>query len=283
MVYDEFKNKKSFEDNGFFISENIYTHEDMEDVFFTFYDICLSFINKNKIKNSFPDTQDVSYPDDMKVLDNLVISILNHDKEILGEVYDAFSYSLAFFRFLSNKKIESITKELLSQVSKSALYGWTNRMRIDPPGDERRTYGWHQEIFYTLPESRFIQTWCPILRDTSASNGTILVKKGSHKEGIPHQTWSDIPGKATQILIDDDITKKYETLQIEMRIGEVLFFDGHLAHKSGYNSTSDEVRFSLVGMWHNIGTKGFRAPKPNFELRSISPKEYFSRHMNSRS
>ena len=53
------------------------------------------FYNKNKIKNSFPNTQDVSYPDDMKVLDNLVLPILNHDKEILGEVYDAFSYSLA--------------------------------------------------------------------------------------------------------------------------------------------------------------------------------------------
>ena len=33
-----------------------------------------------------------------------------------------------------------------------SLYGHTNRCRIDPPEDERRTYDWHQETFYTIPK-----------------------------------------------------------------------------------------------------------------------------------
>tara|TARA_B110001469_G_C9455206_1_gene229721 strand:- start:225 stop:686 length:462 start_codon:yes stop_codon:yes gene_type:complete len=153
-------------------------------------------------------------------------------------------------------------------------------MRIDPPSDERRTYGWHQEIFYTIPDTKFLQTWCPMMRDTTIENGTIEIKKGSHKEGIAKQTWNEIEGRAIQIIIDPEITNKYKTIPLEMKVGDVLFFDGHLAHKSGQNSTKDEVRFSLVGMWNDTSYRGFNAPKPNFISRTISAKEYFDQIMD---
>ena len=75
------------------------------------------------------------------------------------------------------------------------------------------------------------------------------------------------------------ITNKYKTISLEMKVGDILFFDGHLAHKSGINSTKDEVRFSLVGMWHDTSYKGFNVPKPNFISRTISEKEYFDQIM----
>ena len=90
------------------------------------------------------------------------------------------------------------------------------------------------------------------------------------------QQWNEIEGRATQIIIDKDITDKYETIQLEMKVGQVLFFDGHLAHQSGHNSTKDEIRLSLVGMWNDVSHEGFRAPLPSFESRTISAKEYFS-------
>ena len=273
--------QNAFNKYGYYIEDNVYSLQEMEDVFFTLYDICLSFVKKNKYKfnNHFPDTSSLSYTNDMKVLDKILMEIFVKDKQLLGEVYDAFSYSLVFMRFLSNKKVESISQELLGLDNKKALYGWTNRMRIDPPKDERRTYGWHQEIFYTLPHTRFLQTWCPMLRDTTISNGTIEIKSGSHKEGIARQQWNDIEGRATQIIIDKDITDKYETIQLEMKVGQVLFFDGHLAHQSGHNSTKDEIRLSLVGMWNDVSHEGFRAPLPSFESRTISAKEYFAEKM----
>ena len=51
------------------------------------------------------------------------MEIYTKDKQLLGEVYDTFSYSMVFMRFLSNKKIESITQELLGLDNKKALYG----------------------------------------------------------------------------------------------------------------------------------------------------------------
>lgn len=282
MINSAHKRPKDFFDEfGYFIEDDVYSYKDMEEIFYNFYDICLSFVLKNKIDNTFPDTSSLSYPDDLKMLDKIVMKIFLTDTKLLGEVYDAFSYSLVFFRFLSNRKIESITHELLGMVSKKALYGWTNRMRIDPPKDERRTYGWHQEIFYTIPNTRFLQTWCPMLRDTTISNGTIEIKKGSHKEGIAKQSWNEIEGRATQIIIDKGITDRYETIQLEMKVGQVLFFDGHLAHRSGHNSTKGEIRFSLVGMWNDISYEGFRAAQPSFQSRTISAKEYFNQKMKN--
>jgi ectoine hydroxylase-related dioxygenase (phytanoyl-CoA dioxygenase family) len=64
-----------------------------------------------------------------------------------------------------------------------------------------------------------------------------------------------------------------------METGDVLFFDGHLFHKSGSNSTEDEIRFSLVGMWNNINESSFRGPKPNFLQRtSLTAKEYWQKN-----
>ena len=40
---------------------------------------------------------------------------------------------------------------------------------------------------------------------------------------------------ATQIIIDPKITNKYETISLEMKVVDLLFFDGHLAYKLGEN------------------------------------------------
>ena len=134
--------KKQFLENGFYIERNVFDTKDMEEIFINFYDICFNIASKHNIKHKTPIPNNVSYPNNLKDLDYLVLAIFNVNKDLLGEVYDAFSYSLTFMRFLGNKKVENITQELLNINKTSSLYGWTNRMRIDPPSDERRTYGW---------------------------------------------------------------------------------------------------------------------------------------------
>ena len=204
--------QREFSVDGFYIERNVFDTKDMEEIFINFYDICFNIASKYKIKHKALIPNNVSYPNNLKDLDYLVLAIFNVNKDLLGEVYDTFSYSLTFMRFLGNKKVENVAQELLNINKTSSLYGSANRMRIDPPSDERRTYGWHQEIFYTIPDTKFLQTWCPMLRDTSNENGTIKIKKGSHKEGIAKQSWKEIDGRATQIIIDPEITDKYKTI-----------------------------------------------------------------------
>ena len=274
------KKQKAFSQDGYYLEKDVFSSKEMKDIFISFYSICLNCAVRNKIVHNAPSLSEINYPENLKDLDLLLISIIKAKKGLLGEVYDTFAYSMVFMRFLSNKKVESLAKELLRVDNNEALYGFANRMRIDAPSDERRTYGWHQEVYYNLPYSRFIQTWCPIMRSTSIQNGTLKVKKGSHKAGIVKQSWHDYENRVTQIIVDPSITEKYETLSIEMGVGDLLFFDSHLIHKSGHNSTKDEVRFSLVGTWNDVSKKEFRAPLPNFKSRTISFEEYFRKSQN---
>jgi len=274
------KKQKTFNENGYYIERNLYSKEDMNEIFVLFYHTFYTLLKKFNVpfKNEYEFPDDVNYPKDLKQLDLLMLDCFNYDKGIIGEGYDIISYSSVFLRFLSSKKIEDITKELLNIKQASTLYGWTNRVRIDPPSDERRTYGWHQEVFYTIPESRYLQTWCPVIRDTTKSNGTIWIAPRSHKEGIAKQNWNEVEGRATQIIVDPETVNKYPQVQLEMSVGDVLFFDGKLSHRSGSNSTKDEIRFSLVGMWHDITTKNFRGPMPAFNHRTeFDQKSYWEK------
>ena len=268
----------SFNNDGFLIKENLIKEKYHSALFYLFYDLAVSTIKRNKIDLGYQvkNVDDIDYNKDIKILDKILLDILKIDNKLIGELYDTVSYSSCFLKLVSDSDIEEYARSLLGLSKRNTIYSWTHRVRIDPPRDERRTYGWHQEIFYTIPETKFIQTWCPLIRDTSIENGTIEVCEGSHKEGIAKQTWKEIEGRATQIIVNEELVAKYKQKKLSMKKGEILFFDPHMFHRSGHNSTKDEVRFSLVGMWNDTTHLNFRAPKPEFKFRTLSERDYFN-------
>lgn len=272
---------QNFKKKGYHIERNIFPKKLQNDIFFVFYDIAHSLINRNNINLDFKliPTSKVSYPQNINDLDSLLIKIIQHDNKLIGELYDTVSYCSSFFKILSETKILDVTRKILNLKSYNPIYSWTHRIRIDPPRDQRRTYGWHQEIFYTIPKARFIQTWFPVIRNATEQNGTIEICPKSHINGIVKQKWTDEEEKATQIIVDQAIVDKYKQIKLEMKLGDVLFFDPHLFHRSGNNSTENDIRYSLVGMWNDTTHKNFIVPKPNFTSRTISSKEYFKETM----
>lgn len=194
-----------------------------------------------------------------------------------AEQYDISAQLASFLRIVSNPEIAYTVKQLLPK--SGPLYCFTNRCLVAPPHDDRRTYGWHQEVFYTIPNSRFIQSWAPLVEPSTRTNGTIEVCVGSHKAGIPKQDWIEGTGRATQIIVDPAVVAQYEQRAIEMRVGDLLLFDGRLFHRSGKN-TSTRTRYSLVGMYHDAAHRGFRGPKPVFSYRGATPREYYLEHQN---
>ena len=150
------------------------------------------------------------------------------------------------------------------------------RVLIQPPRDHSRTYGWHQDIFYSIPESRFVQLWCPLLRDATVENGTLEICLQSHSKGIVRQTWSDLEDRNFQIIVDQKIVDEFQRKKIELKAGDVFFFDPHLIHRSGENNSKDQIRFTCVGKFFDTGYEGHESPFPRFEYRSISPRDYFA-------
>ena len=98
----------------------------------------------------------------------------------------------------------------------------------------------------------------------------------ANKEGIAKQSWNEVEGGATQIIVDPKIVDKYPNSPLEMKLGELLLFSGYLFHRSG-NNISDHVRYSLVGMFHDVSYVPFTAPKLNFQYRGITPQNFYNK------
>ena len=61
-----------------------------------------------------------------------------------------------------------------------------------------------------------------------------------------------------------------------MKLGELLYLSGHLVHRSGAN-ISQEHRYSLVGMYHDVSKEEFITPSLTFNYRGESPKDYYEK------
>lgn len=75
-------------------------------------------------------------------------------------------------------------------------------------------------------------------------------------------------------IVNDEIVKKYQPKRLEMKLGQFLIFSSKLIHRSGFN-TSKQVRYSLVGIYHNLDNEAFVPPKLVDENRKSSNLSYY--------
>jgi len=126
--------------------------------------------------------------------------------------------------------------------------------------------GWHQDSFYipTHPDT-LCGAWIAI-DDADELNGAMWMAKGSNAEPVypPHvgsYGHGDAIDGITQVagVSDPDDEKndlakigdKYDQVLVSARAGDVVFFGGHILHRSKKNYTTDRVRRSFVGHFCN--------------------------------
>tara|TARA_B100000029_G_scaffold501973_1_gene576451 strand:+ start:1169 stop:2017 length:849 start_codon:yes stop_codon:yes gene_type:complete len=270
----------NYKEKGYHIEKSVIPISAHKELFFTYYDLAISLIQRNKkisLNFEIKNIEDLIYPNDIKHLDNLLLAILKFDPKLIGEIYDTMSYCSNFLRVVSNTKIEEISREILELKNYNTIYSYMNRILIQAPNDKRRTYGWHQEIFYTIPNTKFVQAYCPIIRDVTIENGALEICKNSHKDGLVKQSWNEPDNRVLQIIADQKKVDKYEKVKLPMQLGDFLFFNPYLIHRSGDNSTKDEIRFSLVTIWNDCSYSGWRPPFPDFKTRTLTAKENFNK------
>jgi hypothetical protein len=207
------------------------------------------------------------------IFDEGLIKLEELDHQYVADIYDTICQVPEFLRLITKKESTDYINQLLNRDPKNPLYTFTCRCRIDPPNNDSRKTKWHQEVFYTIPKSNFLQTWAPLVGDANTRNGTIQVCVGSHKEGIAKQSWDMEKGGANPFVIDENIVKKYEIIDVEMKKGQFMIFNSRLFHRSGKN-TSNKVRYSLVGMYHDVDNLNFEPPILTFKYRK-NPKQFY--------
>jgi phytanoyl-CoA hydroxylase len=135
---------------------------------------------------------------------------------------------------------------------------------LKPPGKPGQ--GWHQDSFYipTHPDT-LCGAWIAI-DDCDELNGAMWFATGSQHEPVypPAQhhghgdyQLGDIEGIQGESNPDDSqndlahIADRYPQLLVAAQAGDVVFFGGHVLHRSKRNWTSDRFRRAFVGHYCN--------------------------------
>jgi ectoine hydroxylase-related dioxygenase (phytanoyl-CoA dioxygenase family) len=161
---------------------------------------------------------------------------------------------------------------------------------LKPPGKPGQ--GWHQDSFYipTFPDT-LIGAWIAI-DDCDERNGAMWFAQGSQYEPIypPREGYGfgervlkgigDVGGVSD---VDDEkndlhkVAQKYPNVLVSAKAGDVVFFGGHVLHRSKQNFTTDRFRRSFVShyssarsftQWGIDDKNGYVASDPKTGLSS---------------
>jgi ectoine hydroxylase-related dioxygenase (phytanoyl-CoA dioxygenase family) len=159
--------------------------------------------------------------------------------------------------------------------------------------------GWHQDTYYipTFPDT-LIGAWIAI-DPADQENGCLYMARGSQfepiyppKSGYGYGDWGladieEVSGVGGHCNIDEDplntlkpIAERYEPVACPVEPGDVVFFAGHVIHRSYMNRTVDRTRRSLVNHYCNArsyttwdgGNKNHILARGNTHLEFAKPK-----------
>lgn len=166
-------------------------------------------------------------------------------------------------RFLLHPRVLDVMEALIGP----DVLAMQSMLFLKPPGKPGQ--GWHQDSYYipTHPDS-LCGAWMAI-DPCDEYNGAMWFAKGSQHEPIyppepdaPHRAFGHkylkdieyVGGASNPNDDQNDLTKiadRYDQVLAIARPGDVVFFGGHILHRSKRNTTKDRFRRAFVGHYCN--------------------------------
>lgn len=145
-----------------------------------------------------------------------------------------------------------LTDPMRDILGRSAIGLWTNKLNLKRPR-AGSGFGWHQDSPYWIHDCQHVDLLpnvMVVLDGASRSNGCFEVIRGSHREGC-------LPGTFDGTLLggfytDPERFDRSQAVRLEVAAGSLIFFDPHLVHGSGPN-TSDAARRALIITYQPAG------------------------------
>jgi phytanoyl-CoA hydroxylase len=159
--------------------------------------------------------------------------------------------SEVILNFVKHKKIA----EILSSIISPNVKCMQSMLFVKAPGKQGQS--WHQDEFYIPTRDRSLTGVWIALDDATIDNGCLWVIPGSQKEGYIRKR---IPNKNDEYSDSDicDLTpysEKKDAITVEVKKGDVVFFNGYLLHSSLKNKTKNRFRRALVN--HYMSAESF--------------------------
>ena len=237
--------REKFRENGYFIAKSIISEKKINAVLETIFRIYFKYNPSSKLR-------DLQEPWNSDLFHEEIIKFRKSDPKRFSLLYDSTQTSVSVMELLTSELIAKYSANLLD-TKNNELCITEGMIRMDAPGDKRNIAGWHQEISYLRNNGLVI--WIP-LSDITPDLGPLQVCPKSHHEGeLKVVQNKNLPGDVSTVSVDEvepEYIAKYSIMDVEIKKGDVLFFDTELFHRSGVN-TSNRMRFSCQ-VRHAINT-----------------------------
>ena len=237
--------REKFRERGYFIAKSIISEKKINAVLETIFRIYFKYNPSSKLR-------DLQEPWNSDLFHEEIIKFRKSDPKRFSLLYDSTQTSVSIMELLTSELIAKYSANLLD-TKNNELCITEGMIRMDAPGDKRNIAGWHQEISYL--RNNGVVIWIP-LSDITPDLGSLQVCPKSHHEGeLKVVQNKNLPGDASTVSVDEvgpEYIAKYSIMDVEIKKGDVLFFDTELFHRSGVN-TSNRMRFSCQ-IRHAINT-----------------------------
>ena len=206
-------------------------------------------------------------------LDKGMILLEKKNHKNLSIIYDQIARSTCFFDIISDKKITSIINLLLERKKNTNLYVNSSTIRMDVPGLTKFVYGWHQDYKSNIKDSNFVQIWLPPINNIDKKLGGLHILKNSfmhdirttHNKVEVEKLKRNLPLRANYGIKLLSHKNKFKEKIITCNLGEVIFFNKWLMHKSGINKTKNKMRYVMSSFYHDMYN-------PNWKFVSLNHK-----------
>lgn len=113
-------------------------------------------------------------------------------------------------------------------------------------GPGKAGQAWHQDEYYIPTRDRsLVGVWIAI-DDANLKNGCLWIIPGSQKSGYMMQRVPNIDSEFADVDTIDVSTWNGQPIPVEVKAGDVVFFNGYTLHSSRKNHTADCFRAALV-------------------------------------
>jgi hypothetical protein len=244
---------ESYTKNGFVIVKNIVPAQRINSLLENIFNLFC------KYSTDYQELKNMEKPWNTELFHKKLIEFRQKDPESFGAIYDSLKTSLTLTQLITDNKVVDFVAKFL-KIKPSDLSISEPMCRLDVPNDKRNTLDWHQERSF-FPQNRNglngLVCWIP-LTDITEEMGPMHISPRSHAEGqlkLSNKTKKNM-SYTTQIPVPEEFVSKYEDLAVRTNVGDAVFFNMLLFHRSGQN-ISNKVRLATQGRFHTSTADDF--------------------------
>ena len=244
---------ESYTKNGFAIVKNIVPAQRINSLLENIFNLFC------KYSTDYQELKNMEKPWNTELFHKKLIEFRQKDPESFGAIYDSLKTSLTLTQLITDNKVVDFVAKFL-KIKPSDLSISEPMCRLDVPNDKRNTLDWHQERSF-FPQNRNglngLVCWIP-LTDITEEMGPMHFSPRSHAEGqlkLSNKTKKNM-SYTTQIPVPEEFVSKYEDLAVRTNVGDAVFFNMLLFHRSGQN-ISNKVRLATQGRFHTSTADDF--------------------------